>query len=44
MYAASYLELGQLMWMIHLHINQKSDYDDVWLSMAPSQYQMGYLL
>ena len=25
---ASYLEGGPLMWMMHLHVNQKSDYDD----------------
>ena len=27
---ASYLERGPLMWMmpLHLHVNQKSDYDD----------------
>ena len=24
---ASYLERGPLMWMMHLHVNQKSDYD-----------------
>ena len=30
MQLASYLEGGRLMWMIplHLHVNQKSDYDD----------------
>ena len=29
---ASYLEGGQLMWMLplYLHVNQKSDYDDIW--------------
>ena len=29
---ASYLERGPLMWMmpLHLHVNQKSDYDDIW--------------
>ena len=28
---ASYLEVGLLMWMmpLHLHVNQKSDYDDM---------------
>ena len=28
---ASYLERGPLMWMmpLHLHVNQKSDYDDM---------------
>ena len=25
---ASYLEGGPLMWMMHLHVNQKPDYDD----------------
>ena len=25
---ASYLEGGPLIWMMHLHISQKSDYDD----------------
>ena len=25
---ASYLEKGPLMWMMHLHVNQKSDYDE----------------
>ena len=24
----SYLERGPLKWMLHLHVNQKSDYDD----------------
>ena len=30
MHLASYLEGGPLMWMmpLHLHVNQKSDYDD----------------
>ena len=30
MQLASYLERGPLMWMmpLHLHVNQKSDYDD----------------
>ena len=27
MQLASYLERGPLMWMMHLHVNQKSDYD-----------------
>ena len=27
---ASYLERGPLMWMMTLHLNQKSDYDDEW--------------
>ena len=26
---ASYLEGGPPMWMMHLHVNQKSDYDDM---------------
>ena len=28
MQLASYLEGGPLMWMMHLHVNIKSDYDD----------------
>ena len=27
MQLASYVERGPLMWMMHLHVNQKSDYD-----------------
>ena len=27
MQLAKYLESGPLMWMMHLHVNQKSDYD-----------------
>ena len=32
---ASYLERGPLMWMtpLHLHVNQKSDYDDMMISI-----------
>ena len=33
---ASYLERGPLMWMmpLHLHVNQKSDYDMIWWYMV----------
>ena len=35
MQLASYLERGPLMWMmpLHLHVNQKSDYDMIWCLM-----------
>ena len=39
---ASYLEGGPLMWMmpLHLHVNQKSDYDYMKLSVVSAQIQI----
>ena len=36
MHAASQLEGGPLMWMLplYLHVNQKSDYDDMMMVMS----------
>ena len=44
MQLARYLEGGPLMWMVplHLHINQKSDYDDAGQQMILAGKELTY--
>ena len=42
--SASNLEEGRLMWMMHLLVNQKSEYDIWWLSCLLTFFKINYFL